>query len=373
MKLSRLFISFHLFTACLSKLFLRSEAGSTKLLRFGTVVFLTGFLFSSCKNDRLDVDVSAISVPQVKIMRFDQSFFNLDTTKMAKSLEHLHVEYGDFADGYINNIICREAPDSLGCDYALRDFLYNRAIGMRDVYEECNKIFPGQLTDLENELTGAYRHFTYHFPKRKLPHAVYTAMTGFNYNIFNVQGDYGISLEFYLGEKNTYYDALPDLWPGYRRRVSTKEYMAANFVKAWMMNEFPYDPPKNDLINKMVYEGKILYLQKALLRNTPDSIITGYPQAKLEWARENEAKMWATMIEQKKVYSDNGEDLNHFTEEGSYTPGLPKDSPGKAGNWIGLRIVEAFMEKNPNTTMEELMNMKDGAALLNRSKYKPKF
>ncbi|CAN5917133.1 gliding motility lipoprotein GldB [soil metagenome] len=336
-------------------------------------VILVAVASSSCKNDPLDVDVSSISVPEVKIMRFDKAFFSLDTTHMGKSLEHLHVEYGDFADGYINNIICRNAPDSLGCDYAIRDFLFNRAVGMRDVYLECNKLFPDDFSSLENELTDAYRHFSFYFPGKKLPRSINATMTGFNYNIFNVQGDYGISLEFYLGKDNPYYDALPDLWPNYRRRVSSREYMATNFVKAWLMNEFPYNPPANNLINKMVYEGKLLYLQKALLRNEPDSIITGYPQSKLDWAIENEARMWATMIEQKKVYSDNGEDLNHFTEDGSFTPGLPKDSPGKAGNWIGLRIVESFMAKNPGTTLEQLMNNQDGAALLNRSKYKPKF
>ena len=184
---------------------------------------------------------------------------------------------------------------------------------------------------------------------------------------------YGISLDYYLGENNIFYDALQDKWPAYRRRVSTKDYMTANFVKAWMMNEFPYNPEVNSLINKMVYEGKILYLQKALLRNTPDSIITGYSQIKLDWCVENEAKMWATLIEQKKLYSENEEDINHFTEDGAFTPGFPRESPGKAGNWIGLRIVEAFMAKNPSLTIEQLMQIKDGQSILIRSRYKPKF
>ncbi|CAN5275456.1 gliding motility lipoprotein GldB [soil metagenome] len=330
-------------------------------------------IFSSCKNDRLNVDVSAISVPQVKILRFEKSIFSIDTTQMAKSLENLQTKYGDFASGYINNIICYNAPDSISCDFALRDFLFNKAVGTQEIYSDCNKAFPDDFSDLENELTDAYKHFRYYFPNGKLPAAVYSTITRFNYNIFNVEGSYGISLEFYLGKDNLFYDALHDQWPAYRRRVSSKEYMATNFVKAWMMNEFPYNPKKNDLINKMVYEGKLLYLQKALLRNEPDSIITGYPQPKLDWAIANEAKMWATMIEQKKVYSENEEDLNHFTEDGSFTAGLPKESPGKAGNWIGLRIVESFMEKNPKITLAELMKMDDGAALLNRSKYKPKF
>ncbi len=338
-----------------------------------SIVVIVSLLFGSCKNDRLDVDVSAISVPQVKIRRFDKAFFAMDTMQMRNSIEHLHVDYGDFADGYINHIICNNAPDSIGCDFAIRDFLFNKRVGMRDVFQECQNVFPGDFSEIENQLTDAYKHFLYYFPKKKLPNSVNTTMTGFNYNIFNIQGDYGISLEFYLGKNNAYYDALPDLWPTYRRRVSSSEYITSNFVKAWMMNEFSYNPPKNDLINKMIYEGKLLYLQKALLRNLPDTIIIGCTQTKLNWAIENEAKMWAELIEQKKIYSDNDEDLNHFTEDGAFTPGLPKESPGKAGCWIGLRIVEGFMEKNPTTTLEQLMKLTDGAQLLNRSKYKPKF
>jgi hypothetical protein len=329
--------------------------------------------FSSCAHNPLDVDVSSISVPQVKIKRFEKEFFAIDTTKMTSSLETLHNHFGTFSDGFVNHVVCFNAPDSLGCDYAIRDFLLNGAY--RDVLKECNTVFPGDFSTLENQISDAYKHFKYYFPKRELPKGIYTDMTGFNYGILQIDNYYGIGLEFYLGENHFYYysESLREKWPAYRRRVSSKDYMAANFVKAWMMNEFPYDPPKNDVVNKIVYEGKLMYLEKALLRNTPDSIITGYPQSKLDWANENEAKMWATLIEQKKVYSENEDDLNHYTEDGPFTPGFPKESPGKAGTYIGLKIVEAYMEKNPKTTLEELMNIKDGAALLNKSKYKPKF
>ncbi|HET6991888.1 MAG TPA: hypothetical protein VFJ43_11220 [Bacteroidia bacterium] len=340
---------------------------------FSAALILITILFSSCSHDPLDVDVSAISVPQVKILRYEKEFFALDTNKMTASLQLLHDHFGTFSDGFVNHVVCSREPDSLGCDYAIRDFLIDGAY--RDVLKECNTIFPGDFSSLENDITDAYRHFRYYFPKRPLPKGIYTTMTGFNYGILQIDNYYGIGLEYYLGTNHFYYysESLREKWPAYRRRVSSKEYIAANFVKAWMMNEFPYDPPKNDVINRMVYEGKLLYLQKALLRNTPDSIILGYPQSKLDWAQENEAKMWATLIEQKKVYSDNEDDLNHLIEDGPFTPGFPKESPGKAGTYIGLKIVEAFMEKNPQTTLGELMNIKDGAALLNRSKYKPKF
>src|ERR1041385_311476 len=193
---------------------------------------LTGIIFVSCHSNPLDVDVSSISVPQVKIVHYEKEFFGIDTTQMTNSLKKLHDKFGDFSDGFISNIICRQERDSLGCDYAIRDFLLDK--DMRDVKEECDKIIPADYyPQLENEISDAYKHFQYYFPGRKLPKAVYTDMSGFQNNIVNVNGYYGISLEFYLGENNIFYDALKDLWPAYRRRVSTKEYITSNFVKAW--------------------------------------------------------------------------------------------------------------------------------------------
>jgi hypothetical protein len=254
---------------------------------------------------------------------------------------------------------------------ALRDFIIS--YNTRGVWEESVKVLGNDFSREEEKLTDAYRHFKYYFPKKELPKGVYLDITGFNYGIIQVEGHFGIAMEFYLGKDNSLYDQLPEKWPAYRRRVSSREYMVSDFTRAWMMTEFPYDPPKNDVINKMIYEGKLLYLEKALLRNTPDSIITGYTTKQLEWCEDNEAEMWAAMIEKQKLYSEDDEDLRHYTEEAPFTPDFPRESPGKAGNWIGLQIVEAFMAKNPKMTVEELMNIKDGQAILNRSKYKPRY
>ncbi|HEU4716210.1 MAG TPA: hypothetical protein VFU15_00165 [Bacteroidia bacterium] len=314
--------------------------------------------------------MSSISVPPVKIMRYDEAFFSIDTNNIPASLDKLRKQFGPFSDGFVNNVVCSDAHDSISCDMAIRDFILS--YDMRSAWKDSKNIL-GDQSALEAQITDAYRHFRYHFPKRDLPKAVYIDFTGFNYNILNIEGVYGIGLEFYLGKDNVIYDGLSDHFPGYIRRNCTKEYAVANFVRGWMMNEFPYDPPKNDLINKMVWEGKMMYLMKALLRNTPDSIITGYTAKQLSWCADNEAKMWATLIENKKVYSDNDEDLQHFTENGPFTPDFPRDSPGEAGNWLGLRIVEAYMARNPNVSLQQLMDQKDGSFILTRAKYKPKF
>ena len=66
-------------------------------------------------------------------------------------------------------------------------------------------IFAGNLTFLEDELTDAFKHFRFYFPKRPLPKGVYTTMTGFNYGILHIDNYYGIGLEYFLGEKGSLY------------------------------------------------------------------------------------------------------------------------------------------------------------------------
>ena len=51
---------------------------------------------------------------------------------------------------------------------------------------------------------------------------------------------------------------------------------------------------------------------------------------------------------------------------------MPSNSPGKVGAWLGWQIVKAYMKENPNTTLKELIAIKDGQKILTGSKYKPK-
>jgi hypothetical protein len=339
-----------------------------KATRFGPLLFFLFFL-ASCGSDRLDVDVSEITVDPVKIKRFDKDFFAMDTSKLDTELDKLRGTYGTFTDAFVNNIVCFNSHDSLSCFYALGDFLTHHIT--RGAWENSCKTLGDDFSSVENDLTDAYKHFLFYFPDRELPKDVYLVMAGFNYNYIQSEGVYAIGMEYFLGKDNVYYDGLE--WPMYKRRTLSREYMASGFVRSWMMNEFPYSSEKSDVVNRIVYEGKILYLQKALLRNSPDSIITGFTQQQLDWCEENEAEMWAKMIEDKIVYSESEDDLNHMIQDAPFTPGFPRESPGKAGVWIGLRIVEAYMERFPTTTLQELMDFEDGQLFLTQSKYKPKF
>ncbi|MCE2772252.1 MAG: hypothetical protein LW750_02245 [Bacteroidetes bacterium] len=325
-------------------------------------------IFASCETDRLDVDVSKIEVKPMKFERFDNDFFALDTAHLEKGLEQLRAKYGTFTDIFLNNVICPSTRDSLACMELLRSYLHVEVT--RPVWKVANQLYSVGFEKQEQQWNDALRYYKYHFPKRALPKRVFVVITGFFYNYIQAESEYGISLDYHLGEKNTYYDGLQ--WPMYKRKKMVAEQIVPGLVKSWMNNEFPYNPPQNDVINGMIYEGKILYLQRALLRNVHDTIIHGFTLEQLNWCLDHEAKMWVHLIEEKKLYSTGEEDIKHMTMDAPFTAGFPRESPGRAGAWLGYRIVEAFMNKHPDVTLEQLMQLNAGHQILIRSKYKPK-
>jgi hypothetical protein len=51
---------------------------------------------------------------------------------------------------------------------------------------------------------------------------------------------------------------------------------------------------------------------------------------------------------------------------------MPEEAPGRTANWIGWQIVKSFMARQPETTMEELIALKDAQQLLDLARYKPR-
>lgn len=50
---------------------------------------------------------------------------------------------------------------------------------------------------------------------------------------------------------------------------------------------------------------------------------------------------------------------------------MPAEAPGRTGSWLGWQIINSYMAKHPETSLPELLRLKDSQALLNQSGYKP--
>lgn len=322
--------------------------------------------FTSCGSNRLDVDVSDINIPDVKIDRLEQDIFNIDTTDLKTSTEKLRAQYGHFYSSFITRIINTGGMRDSSYEVRMKQFISDR--DMRETYDDCQKIFPN-TNFLDKQITGLFKHFIYYFPNKKLPKTI-TMISGFNYSVVLLDSTLAIGLEMYLGSNNKFYQMLT--LPHYKTMFMNKENIIPDATRAWMITEFPYNMNKSDFLSEITYIGKIMYLTDALLPGVHDSLKIQYSQQQLDYCSQNEFNVWSYFAAEKLLYSTDQAENMKFTSEGPFTSAFSKEAPPRIGYWIGWQIIKQYMKNNPEISLEQLMKEVDAQKILNKAKYKPK-
>ncbi len=98
----------------------------------------------------------------------------------------------------------------------------------------------------------------------------------------------------------------------------------------------------------------------------------GFSPAAMNWCEEHEARVWAHLVDEELLYSTEHMSINKWINQAPFVAGIPKESPGRLGQWVGWMIVRSYMQNNPETTILELMEIQDAQRILTESKYKPK-
>lgn len=320
------------------------------------------FLFS-CQSKRLDVDVSGIKLAKVEIKHLEQDLFESPPDSLGSP--RLQKKYGVFYSRFIINIINKGGINDPSYIGNLKNFVADK--DMREAYLACKEKY-ANLDAFGDQLTEAFRHFSYYFPDRKLPQVV-SFMSGFNYSIVNIDNVLGIGLEMYLGSDSKFYKMIQ--FPRYKTLAMRSEYMLPDCIRGWMSTEFETNHPNNDLLSQIIQEGKIMYLVDALLPEVNDTLKMSYTQKQLEWCQHNEYNIWSHFIQQKLLYSIDNSQILKYTSEGPFTAVFSKESPARIGNWVAWQIVRSYMNKNPEITLQQLLDEKDPQKILTKSKYKP--
>ncbi|MCF8371123.1 MAG: hypothetical protein K9H64_05835 [Bacteroidales bacterium] len=331
----------------------------SKILIF--LIILVSFL--ACKGDRLNVDVSGIDV-DIQPIRFDNDLFAIDTSKIVDAVYDIHQKYGEFWEMYTYQILNIGGPNDRMFADRLCQFLGDPVI--RESYEEAQKIFENDNFLIE-ELDNSFTHFAYYFPEKEIP-KVFTFIGGFNQSIVTDKDLLGIGLDKYLGEECRFYYQLG--LPVFARKQLKKENIASDCMRAWAMMEFPNTDSIENVLNTMIYNGKILYFAKAMMPEKSDTVIIRYSTNELDYCVKSEKEMYAFMVENEFLFSTKYKDIVRFTKDGPFTAGF-KNSPARVGNWIGWQIVKKYVDQNPTISLNDLMEMQDHQGIFIASKYNP--
>ena len=338
-------------------------------MRFFTVVILFLLLVSCGNSDPNKPDVSNIKV-DVKIDRFEKSFFQLDTNHLMAGLQELHKTYPNFTSFYIQQILGIN-PQS-GAD-TLQQILKFIISGYRPVNDSLQKKYP-DLGWLKKELDEAFRHVKYYYPDYKVPNLISFVATFDAPGIVYTPHYLGIGLQQFAGKKFSAYrdPEVEQMYPSYISRRFDKEYMPVSVMKAVVDDIYPDTTDNAKLIELMVEKGKQWWLQKKFVPDTPDSLITGYTKNQMEWCKEQEGNIWGLILQNNPdLYTLDKERIQNYIGESPRTMDMPEQSPGNIGQWLGWQIVKKFEERNPGYSVQEILAT-PAIRIFQESKYKPK-
>src|SRR5690606_16610355 len=329
--------------------------------------FLIISLFSCGRTER--VDVSHIDV-DISIERFDRALDSLTPTNIiAKNREWLQ-HYGFFYADYMQYMLEAGNPlDSVHLASVLKTVVATEDFSAlkTSVYET----FPDMRVQ-EAGLTDAFKHLKYYFPSIDIPRVI-AFFSGFAVQTPIGEDYIGIGLDMFLGADSKFYPALRGSIPKYLSRRFTPENMVPRVVESYVReNLYPQDALDVSLLQHMVYQGKVRYVMDQVMPSVADSLHIGYTTAQWDWANHFERDIWAWFLQENLLYEADYNRIQKYLGEAPFTPelGEQNESAPKLGVFIGWKMVRAYMERNPEVTLTELLGMNDAQQLLEESRYR---
>jgi len=320
----------------------------------------------SCKRNQYRVNTSSISA-DIQIKRLEADLFSPDPSDIPSGIPELREKYGGFLQLFSYVINAGDINDPEFSDLLL-SFVTDKL--NNEVYAAVMKLYP-EITPIEEEIEDAFRHYLWHFPDKRIP-TVITCITGFNNSIITGDSVIGIGLDRYLGRDCSYYPQL-----GIYRYISARmnHYnIVPDCIYGWGATEWDFDAmkyPAGNVMAEMIHEGKLKYFEKCMLPEINDTVVFGFTEDQMKFCRNNERQMWQYLIEHDLLFSTDQFTIRKLTDEAPFTSYFTSESPGRAAVWLGFRIVESYMMKNREISLEALMNSTDIQGIIEGAKYDP--
>ena len=350
---------------------------TTAMQKWLYTVIIAFFSFAACTGDKKTPDVSNIEV-NLEVQRFEQDFFAIDTNNVSAGITMLQQKYPFFLPDFIQHILGLSLTDEGGrSDSAIRMFLRD----YRLVKDTASKIL-SDFTGIENEVKKGLQFTKYYFPSYHTPEKLITFIGPLDAIFQTTMGKTGdvitqdalaVGLQLHLGKNASLYQSqvAQSLFPQYVSRKFEPAYIAVNCMKNIIDDIFPPKATDKTLLDLTIDKGKRLYVLDKLLPFTADTLKIGYTEAQLKGCYVNEGLIWSFLIQNNLIYNSDPLRIQSYVEEGPLTQELGEGSPGNISLFIGWQIIKKYMEKFPDTTIDELLQL-DARQILQDAKYKPR-
>lgn len=317
------------------------------------ISFIIGLLMTSaCTHNPLDVNTEKVSL-DLNFIHLDSIFVNSSEQELSASIQNSGI--------LKNEVLAYELGQCLGVGplsdsgTARRIKLFVNDPYVQRVEAKIAEKFD-DLSDRKKVIYDGFKHLKYHFPKANYPKNIVFINSHFASNIFCTEREIGVSLERYLGAETDVIKELPDPIFQWIKDKMDAQFLERDVLTAWIMTHF-LPETKGNTAEKMVYWGKIIYLTEAAYPEMDINLIMRYSVNDFEWATKNEFAFWEYLVKEKMLFNENERDQMNLLGDAPFTVGLPEKGPDRLGQFIGWKMVRAYMKANPKMSLADMIKV----------------
>lgn len=329
------------------------------VMRLVQLIFL-GLLSLSCEQQACrETPAEPQEKVNLTILRTEEQLFN------CKNVEEVTVFLEEQDDVALKFLHSDQYPST--------EILAGRMLQLVDdpyldtLYTEAVAAFEDNYDNFESDLQTLYTWLNFYYPQDQLPE-VKTMVTGLYNDMYVSDQSIIVGLDFFIGPEATF---KPIQLPAYIQKRYTQRHVVPGIAK-FIASSYSELGEENSLLSEMIDIGKVMYFTGQLLPCTPDSLIMGYSPVEMKNVAENREIIWANFVENDLLYNTEENMKQKFLGERPSIYEISKNCPGRVGAYMGWEIVKAYMERNKNVTLQELLSETDHNKIFTRSRYKPK-
>lgn len=284
-------------------------------------------------------------VEPIRIERFDTIIAGFDSMDRGAK-DSLVSTYGSVFKLLVPQVLdSTHDPDSLISEYS-----HSNAV---TVFESDIISRLGQTELLEEQLGQVKTVFNDLFADADWPKRIIGIVLPYNQSIVFVDTCALVGLNHYLGLD---YEGYRYFEP-YQRRLKTKEQLPVRLAESILLRSYPYKrSDESTALSRMLYDGAVLSGVRRSLPDTPDSVLMGWSREQNEWVNTNLAKVWQSLIERKQLFSTDPVVADRLTRMAPTTSIVSSDCPGRIGSYLGMLIVDRFLEKNEQAEPSQMLD-----------------
>ncbi|MCX6332099.1 MAG: hypothetical protein NTZ82_05615 [Bacteroidetes bacterium] len=329
-------------------------------------LFLAILGLSACQNSAVD---PAQNTPDIAltIERLDQVMFQTDSLHLKDSLSVMQQKYPFLKEVLGKQILALDSNQWLP---GVQNFIS----AYRPIYLESAVLHaPAQA---QPQLQLLFKRVQYYFPRYKLPKKIIYFIGPLQGYGNSIGEDYmAIGLQMYLGSQSHWYQSeeFQKYFPPYLSQFFTTEYIPIAAAKNLIQDIAPNEMATHSLIVEMIELGKRQFILKKLLPQTSDASLLGYTSKQYDAIINAEPDIWNYLLKMNLVYSKNPTVINNMLGEAPFSIYFGNEVPGKAGLFIGYKIVQSWMAQQSNHKQDQLeaLVQKSPEQLFAESKYHP--